>query len=316
MRISLLALATIVFMRIFVFIASSTPSMLWIFQDRSYHVYYGILLIILGFFYKQSVNIRTLFLGVGFGLLFDDIAALTYLIIGPSTNPITDYWSPLFIIPLIMGMTLLLLFEFYREFAFPRLLDNAMSKPVLMRLRRTLLSHAEGQVLEIGFGTGLNASEYPSQVRTLTTVDINPKLSTLAQRRIRQSNLDVTHVVASAESLPFPNNMFDTIISTWTFCSIEQADRALDEIFRVLKPNGKLLFLEHTLSDQVSIQRWQRLLTPFWKQVTGGCHLDRHMKKIISGHHQFKIVDYREFDLQDVTPLIGHMQTGIVSKIA
>src|SRR5579871_5169813 len=136
---------------------------------------------------------------------------------------------------------------FYSRVIFPRLVEFVMRGINLTELRKALLAGASGDVLEIGFGSGLNLPYYPPAVRKLTTVDANPGMSPLAQKRIASSPIKVNHRVLDAEKLPFANSSFDTVVSTWTLCSIADIDQALREIHRVMKPEGRFLFIEHGL---------------------------------------------------------------------
>lgn len=123
----------------------------------------------------------------------------------------------------------------YRRIIFPRLLDLALSGEGMERYRRQLLAHVQGAVLEIGFGTGLNLPCYPEHIRKITGVDPNPGMGSLARRRIASSPIAVDWQVADAQELPFPSQSFDSVVSTWTLCSIPNVAKALGEIRRVLR---------------------------------------------------------------------------------
>ena len=167
-----------------------------------------------------------------------------------------------------MGMGL------YQTAVLPRLIDVAMRGDDLNRLRAGLLARARGRTLEVGFGTGLNARHYPKGI-DLVVVDDNPGMNTLATRRLQQAGLHARHEVLSGESLPFADGSFDTVVVTFTLCSINDVASALREMRRVLAPAGQLLFLEHGLADDERSRRWQHVLNPLWQPVAGGCHLDR-----------------------------------------
>ena len=138
----------------------------------------------------------------------------------------------------------------YSRVVFPRLCDWVMSDPRMAGLRSELLADVGGEVLEIGFGTGLNLPHYPEHVRRITTVDPNPGMNRLARRRIAEGGIDVDQRVLSGEALPFEDGTFDCVVSTWTLCSIPDAGRALGEVYRVLRPGGRFVFLEHGLSER------------------------------------------------------------------
>jgi ubiquinone/menaquinone biosynthesis C-methylase UbiE len=145
----------------------------------------------------------------------------------------------------------------YSRLIFPTLIDRVMSGESFVNYRKSILADATGEVLEIGFGTGLNLPFYPRIVQRITTVEINPGMNNLAQKRIAQSPISVNFQVLNGEDLPMPDDTFDTVVSTWTLCSIKNVDRAIANIYRVLKPEGKFLFIEHGLSNEPNIQAWQ-----------------------------------------------------------
>jgi SAM-dependent methyltransferase len=150
--------------------------------------------------------------------------------------------------------------RFFSQVVVPRLCDFLLNKSLLARYRRELLAHAHGDVLEIGFGAGLNLPYYPQRVHKLTAVDPNPGMHRLAQKRIKQRGIEVDQQVLGGERLPFEDSRFDCAVSTFTLCSIEDVAQALREVYRVLKSGGKFLFLEHGLSPEPSVQKWQRRL--------------------------------------------------------
>jgi ubiquinone/menaquinone biosynthesis C-methylase UbiE len=126
----------------------------------------------------------------------------------------------------------------------------------MAKLRSEALADVGGEVLEIGFGTGLNLGHYPEHVRRITTVDPNPGMGTLARRRVAESGIEVDRRVLSGEELPFEHESFDCVVSTWTLCSIPEVGRALAEVHRVLRPGGRFIFLEHGLSQAPRVQKW------------------------------------------------------------
>ena len=127
----------------------------------------------------------------------------------------------------------------YANFLFPWCIDKIMSDPKFSRVRQRLLATVEGEIFEIGFGTGLNLPHYPKGVKTLTTADINMSMVKRAERKIAESSIQLKTHVVNGESLPMASGSFDCIVSTWTLCSIERVDLALQEISRLLKPKGR-----------------------------------------------------------------------------
>jgi ubiquinone/menaquinone biosynthesis C-methylase UbiE len=198
----------------------------------------------------------------------------------------------------------------YRRIIFPRLLDLALSGEGMERYRRQLLAHVQGSVLEIGFGTGLNLSCYPEHIRKITGVDPNPGMGSLARRRIASSPIAVDWQVADAQELPFPSQSFDSVVSTWTLCSIPNVAKALGEIRRVLRAGGKLFFLEHGLSEDPQVQRWQNRLNPLQKVIADGCNLNRDMARLIR-EAGFRFEQLERFYMADQPKLIGYTYQGI-----
>jgi ubiquinone/menaquinone biosynthesis C-methylase UbiE len=142
----------------------------------------------------------------------------------------------------------------YERVIFPRICDFLLGRPSLARYRREPPADAQGTVLEVGFGTGLNLPHYPAAVRRLTAVDPHAGMHQLALRRIRRSRIEVDRRELSGERLPFADGAFDCVVSTWTLCSIDGVGRALGEVCRVLRPGGRFLFLEHGLSPEPGVQ--------------------------------------------------------------
>ena len=171
-----------------------------------------------------------------------------------------------------------MIYKFYQQHIFPHLLNQVMQTPSLMDLRRELLLNISGEVLEIGFGTGLNLPFY-QEVDLVYAVEPNPAIFKLAEARIQQAAFQVEYIQASAEALPFAEHSLEHVISTWTLCSIADLGQSLREIYRVLQPGGHLHVVEHVLNRQnLNIQRLQHLLTPIQKKVADGCHLNRDIE--------------------------------------
>jgi ubiquinone/menaquinone biosynthesis C-methylase UbiE len=163
----------------------------------------------------------------------------------------------------------------YTNWLLPRLLDLAMRNQALDQYRRNTIGSARGVVLEVGVGSGLNLPMYGQAVDHVYALDPSLELLCLARERAKGATVPVSLVRASAEEIPFPGSILDTVVMTWTLCSIADPASALAEIQRVLKPGGQLLFVEHGLSPENGVARWQHRLTPCWNWISGGCHLDR-----------------------------------------
>jgi SAM-dependent methyltransferase len=170
--------------------------------------------------------------------------------------------------------------QLYHRHVLPRLIDLAMRGDDIDRLRLVVVGQARGRVLEVGFGTGLNARHYPTDIE-LTVIDDNPGMNTLAKRRLAQAGLPAQLAVLSGESLPFADGSFDTVVVTFTLCSIKDVARAIGEMKRVLAKGGQLLFLEHGRAEGAGAKKVQRLLNPVWRPCAGGCHLDRAPEELL-----------------------------------
>ncbi len=202
---------------------------------------------------------------------------------------------------------------FYSRVVFPRLCEWVMRDPKMAALRGEALAQVRGEVLEIGFGTGLNLDHYSSQVRRIVAVDPGEGMNRLARKRIAQSRVEVDLHTQSAEGLPFEPETFDWVVSTWTLCSIPDVTQAVSEVHRVLRPGGQFVFVEHGLSDDPRVQRWQRRLNPIQRLIGDGCRLDLDVNAVIRGQ-PFRNVALERF-LFDKTPRThGSMYRGIAVK--
>ncbi len=201
----------------------------------------------------------------------------------------------------------------YSKHIYPRIIDCMLSNPIISDYRKEILKFVKGEILEIGFGTGLNLSYYPSAIREITVIDTNAGMNSLAQKRVNKSQIRVHLKLLNAETLPFENNAFDTIVSTFTFCSIENIDAALQELRRVLKPDGKLVFLEHGLSNDPKISKWQNIINPIYKIPSDGCNLNRDIKSIIE-RNNFTFDFIEQFYCKDMIKLGGYLYKGIAVK--
>jgi len=201
---------------------------------------------------------------------------------------------------------------FYSNLVIPYCIDFAMSGSNLRQYRQELLKDVGGEILEIGFGTGLNLPHYPQSVNKITTIDPNPGMRKLARSRIEQSQITVDYKVLNGESLPMRDENFDSIVCTWTLCSIPLVEQALVEVYRLLKPAGKFYFIEHGLSQDIGIQAWQNRLTPIQKVIADGCHLNRRIDNLI--REQFPSVTIEQFYAPKLPKVIGYMYRGIAIK--
>lgn len=171
--------------------------------------------------------------------------------------------------------------SFYNEHILPYVINLAMRNRELRPYRERVLSQARGRVLEIGVGSGLNLPFYGSRVDEILGLDPAARLIAMAEYAASRSKIPVTLITGSAQAIPIDRCSIDTLVTTWTLCSIPDVGAALQEMRRVLKVGGQLLFVEHGLAPEESIRKWQNRLTPLWKRIGGGCHLNRPIRALI-----------------------------------
>jgi len=201
----------------------------------------------------------------------------------------------------------------YSKYIFPRLVDWTLGTQDVGELRSELLSEVRGKVLEIGFGTGLNLPHYPKSVKELHIVDPNPGMHALALRRMAKSKIKIRGHVLKGESLPHKDETFDSVVCTFTLCSIAMVAQALWEVRRVLKPHGRFFFLEHGLSPEPKIQVWQHRLTPIQKWIGDGCHLDRPITMLVEAVG-LKVEEVRNFYFKAFPRFLGYLYLGTAEK--
>ncbi|MFC7702567.1 class I SAM-dependent methyltransferase [Bradyrhizobium sp. GCM10028915] len=168
----------------------------------------------------------------------------------------------------------------YNDFILPRLCDLAMRNKELLPYRVRAIRAAQGRVLEIGIGSGPNLPFYGPAVKQVVGLEPRPKLLEMA-RHARHPGIPVEFVEGSAEAIPIGDRSMDTVVTTWTMCSIPDVDRALAEARRVLKPGGKLGFVEHGRAPEPRVRWWQDRLTPTWRRISGGCRLNRDIADVL-----------------------------------
>jgi ubiquinone/menaquinone biosynthesis C-methylase UbiE len=169
----------------------------------------------------------------------------------------------------------------YERWVLPTCLDLVMRQPMLDTYRRAVVPAAAGRVLEVGVGSGLNLPLYGEQTQFVCGLDPSPELLAKAGRRAASARVRAALALGSATSIPLGDGAVDTVVMTWTLCSIPDPLAALHEIRRVLRPGGRLLFVEHGLAPEAGVARWQRRLTPLWRHLAGGCHLDRKVDDLV-----------------------------------
>ena len=170
---------------------------------------------------------------------------------------------------------------FYGTWIFPRLLDLVMRQKQMTPFRERIGKAAAGRVLDLGIGSGLNLPFYGSRTSQILGVDPSEELLRIAEERARRAPLAIELLKSSGEALPLDDKSVDTVVMTFTLCTIPDAAKAVSEIRRVLKPDGTLLFAEHGRALDPGVARWQDWMTPVWKRIAGGCHLNRQPDALI-----------------------------------
>ena len=202
----------------------------------------------------------------------------------------------------------------YSQHIFPRLMESGLKGAVHRRYRRRALERAHGEVLEVGFGTGLNLECYPESVRRVTGLDPAAVLERRVRARIAEVSFPVERITGdAAERLPFPDGHFDTVASTWTLCSIGRLRSALMEMRRVLKPSGELLFLEHGRNEGRWVSRLQDAVNPIQNRVACGCNVNRRIDDEIESAG-FRITELDRFIMPGVPRALGSVYLGAARR--
>jgi ubiquinone/menaquinone biosynthesis C-methylase UbiE len=170
----------------------------------------------------------------------------------------------------------------YRDQILPRAIDLALRGGEFTRLRARVTARLAGQVLEIGFGSGLNIPYYPASLERVQAIDPAAVGRKLAAKRAATCPVPIDHIGTDAQTLPADDASVDSVLSTWTLCTIPDASQALAEIRRVLRPGGALHFIEHGLAPDPAVARLQQRLTPLQHRAFGGCHLNRQIDQLVA----------------------------------
>ena len=179
------------------------------------------------------------------------------------------------------GRAALLTLRLYDRYVLPGILDATMRQDILEPYRRRLAAQARGRVLEIGIGSGLNFPHYTEPTTSIVGLEPSSPLLVKARAASADTRSPVVLIEGSAEAIPLDAHSVDTVLTTWTLCSIPDVAGALREARRVLRPGGQLLFVEHGRSADPSVVRWQDRLTPLWRHLAGGCHLNRPIRDLV-----------------------------------
>lgn len=202
--------------------------------------------------------------------------------------------------------------RFYEEQVLPRFVDVALGGKQFTELRARVAADLDGEVLEVGFGSGRNVPHYPSAVKRVLAVDPAEVGRKIARRRLAASPVPVEFVGLDGENLPLADESVDHVLTTWTLCTIPDVVRALAEMRRVLRPGGALHFLEHGRAPDPAVARWQDRLTPIQRRVAGGCHLNRPVERLVTDSG-LRITNLETYYLKGPRTF-GSMYEGVATK--
>jgi len=203
---------------------------------------------------------------------------------------------------------------FYSNVIVPFFYDYSMDSRKINDGRKSILSKiTEEEILEIGFGTGINLKFYPENVKKIMGVDANKGMLKKFRKKSTNSRIEIDLLHQSGESFSFPDNSISAVVSTYTLCSIKDIDSALKEIYRILKTGGKYYFLEHGLADNPGTQKWQHRLNPIQNIWADGCNLNRDMKLLIT-KSGLKITELKNYYMKRDPKIVGYMYEGIAIK--
>jgi len=204
---------------------------------------------------------------------------------------------------------------FYDNHILPRVLDFAMTRSALAEQREWIMKRVRGEVLEMGFGGGVNLSYYPPQVKTLTAIEPNAAMRDRAVKRIEKSGRTVTLIARGIDKKQLlAEASFETIVSTWSLCTIADPAAAMKEVYRLLRPGGRFLCVEHGLSPDPDVATWQHRLSGVTQKWGGGCHLDRDIGKIVLASN-LEIEPLEKFQLTSGLRVGSYTYRGVGIKV-
>jgi ubiquinone/menaquinone biosynthesis C-methylase UbiE len=203
---------------------------------------------------------------------------------------------------------------FYDKYILPKFLNCACGTKPINYQRDKIVPLAKGIVLDIGIGSGLNIPFYnKSNIDRLCGLDPSEELLKIAKPLAKKNELEIEFLQCGAEAIPLPDQSIDTVLITYTMCTIPDIKLSNSEIMRVLKPGGQLLFCEHGLAPDKNIAKWQRRINPIWSKIAGGCNLNRDIPKLITSSG-FKISNMEEMYLPSTPKFVGYNYWGVAKK--
>lgn len=207
-----------------------------------------------------------------------------------------------------------MILSFYDKYILPKFLNCACGSKPINYQREKIVPLAEGTVLDVGIGSGLNIPYYnKSKIKYLYGLDPSIELLNLAKPLAKKNELEIEFLECGAEAIPLPNDSIDTVVITYTLCTIPDIQLSNKEIKRVLKPNGKLLFCEHGLAPDINVAKWQKRINPIWNKIAGGCNLNRDIPKLIRSSG-LKISNMEEMYLPSTPKFAGYNYWGVAKK--
>ena len=204
--------------------------------------------------------------------------------------------------------------SWYEKFFLPKLCNKCCSTKPINYQRNKVVPLAKGIVLEIGIGSGLNIPFYnKNNIEKIIGLDPSEELNFLANKVAKKNNIEIDFIISGAEDIALPDNSIDTILITYTLCTIPDLDNSMAEMKRVLKSDGKFIFCEHGIAPDQNIVKWQRRINPIWKAIMGGCNINRNIPKIISDGG-FDITNISEMYLPSTPKIVGYNYWGVAKK--
>ena len=202
----------------------------------------------------------------------------------------------------------------YEKLFLPKVCDKCCSTKPINYQRNKVVPLAKGVVLEIGIGSGLNIPFYnKNNIEKIIGLDPSEELNFLANKVAKKNNIEIDFIISGAEDIALPDNSIDTILITYTLCTIPDLDNSMAEMKRVLKSDGKFIFCEHGIAPDQNIVKWQRRINPIWKAIMGGCSINRNIPKIISDSG-FHITNISEMYLPSTPKIVGYNYWGVAIK--
>lgn len=203
----------------------------------------------------------------------------------------------------------------YERYLLPHIINCACGSSPIRYLRKQIVPRCYGVVLEIGMGSGLNLPFYDdTKVELIWGLEPSLGMRKKAKNNLANTNIDVRWLDLPSEEIPLSSQSVDSILLTFCLCTIQDTQTALAEMHRVLKPEGKLFFAEHGISHEQKIARWQNRITPSWKKISGGCHLNRPIDKLIADAH-FEIQSIERFYQRNIPKTAGFIYQGEAKKL-